>query len=434
MTITISRPRALRGTITAPGDKSVSHRAAIFNALAEGESLVTNFSPGNDCTSTVQMLRTLGVRIERNPSGGDAGDTLRITGAADKWSEPAQVLDAGNSGTTMRLMSGALAGRDFVAVMSGDESLNGRPMGRVVKPLCRMGAEIRGRKDDSLAPLVFQGGRLRGIDYEMPVASAQLKSALLIAGLRAGGRTRISQPALSRDHTERMLGAMGATLDVDGLDVAIEPGRLHAVDVQVPGDISSAAFWIIAALVHPDAELTILGVGINPSRAGLLTALTAMHARLELTNERDVAGEPVADVVATSSQLQGAEIAGDLVPLLIDEIPALAVAAAMAEGVTTIRDAAELRVKESDRIEATLAWLRAAGVECEGRADGMSISGSGRLMGGNFDSFDDHRLAMSLGVAGLAAEGPVTVNGSEAASVSYPAFWEEVRRLGGVIG
>ncbi len=434
MPITISRPRALRGDITAPGDKSVSHRAAIFNSLAKGDALVTNFSPGNDCTSTVHLLRALGVRIERTPSNSDAGDSLHVRGTGDAWIEPDNVLDAGNSGTTMRLMAGALAGRPFLAVMTGDDSLNGRPMGRVIDPLSQMGAEIRGRRRDTLAPLIFQGGKLRGIDYELPVASAQLKSALLLAGLRAEGPTRISQPALSRDHTERMLGAMGAPVKVEGLHVSVSPCRLNAVDVQVPGDISSAAFWMVAAATHQNAELCIRGVGINPSRTGVLTALRAMGANLQLTEQRIVAGEPVADVVVRSSRLRGTEIGHPLVPLLIDEIPVLAVAAAMAEGVTTIRDAAELRVKETDRIEATIDWLRSAGVECEGRPDGMSIMGAGRIMGGTFDPRNDHRLAMSIGVAGLVGEQPVTVSNGEVASVSYPGFWNEVRRLGGIVG
>jgi 3-phosphoshikimate 1-carboxyvinyltransferase len=349
-------------------------------------------------------------------------------------SEPADILDAGNSGTTMRLMSGILAGRPMMCVMTGDGSLRSRPMGRVVKPLSQMGAVIRGRKGGTLAPLAFDGGRLSGIEYEMPVASAQLKSTLLLAGLRAQGTMIISQPALSRDHTERMLTAMGADIRAAGLRLAIEPAELTALDVEVPGDISGAAFWMVAALTHPDAELRITGVGINPTRAGVLEVLREMGGNLTLENEREVAGEPVADVVACSSRLHGTTVAGEIVPILIDEIPVLAVAAAMAEGETVFHDAEELRVKETDRIAATIDWLTAAGVECEGHPDGLTVRGSGRIGGGEFQSYDDHRLAMSQGVAGLVGDAPITVLDGEVAGISYPAFWKDVQRLGGLVG
>ncbi len=434
MAITVSQPSTLRGVIKAPGDKSISHRAVIFNSLADGDAVVTNYSPGADCTSTVNVMRALGVQIEREPASDDSGDTLRITGASDDLAEPAVTLDAGNSGTTMRLMSGVLCGRDMLAVMTGDISLNSRPMGRVVEPLCRMGAVIKGRQNDTLAPLVFAGGQLKGIEYHLPVASAQLKSTLILAALRANGQARLHEIGQSRDHTERMLSAMGAQIEVDGLSISISPGLLTAADVEVPGDISSAAFWMVAAAVHPDAELCITDVGINPTRSGVLEALGSMGANIALENVREVAGEPVADIVVRSSQLQGIEISGSILPLLMDEIPVLAVAAAMAEGTTTIRDAEELRVKETDRIEATTTWLRAAGIECEDHPDGMTIQGAGRIAGGTFDSSDDHRIAMSLGVAGLVGEGPVTILDAEVAGISYPEFWKEIDRLGGIAG
>ena len=431
-TAVVARPRKLRGEIIAPGDKSVSHRSVMFNALARGTATVTHFSPGADCTSSVGILEALGVEINRRPGPEGYGDTLTVTGCGmDGFVEPSDILDAGNSGTSTRLMSGMLAARPFVAILTGDGSIRKRPMGRVIGPLKQMGADIRGRKNDTLAPIVFAGGHLKGIEYAMPVASAQLKSSLLLAGLRADGRTRLTQPALSRDHTERMLRAMGADVRGDGLAVSIGPAELSAVDVQVPGDISSAAFWMVAAACHPDSELMIRGVGINPTRAGVIDALKAMGAELVLENERDEAGEPVADIVVRSSKLHGATIEGDIVPLLIDEIPVLAVAAAMAEGETVFRDAEELRVKETDRIQATVDWLQKAGVDCEGHKDGLTVRGRGRLDGGEHVTYDDHRLAMSIGVAGLISEKPMTIHDAEVAGISYPEFWQELEKLGG---
>ena len=347
--------------------------------------------------------------------------------------EADDVLDAGNSGTTMRLMSGILAGRDFKSTMTGDQSLQSRPMGRIIKPLSMMGAVIRGREDNTLAPLEFDGGSLKGIDYDLPVASAQLKSAILLAGLRAEGQTSIAQPEASRDHTERMLTAMGADITVDGLNVMVGQSDIDCVDVEVPGDISSAAFWIVAGLIHPNAEVVVKRVGINPTRAGVLTALQDMGANIELVHRRDVAGEPVADIVASTSNLRGTELAGSIMPLLMDEVPIIAVAAAMAEDETVIRDAAELRVKETDRISATVDWLVAAGVEAETRDDGMAIVGSGRIAGGTYQSQDDHRIAMALGIAGLVADDPITIVEASCASISYPEFWDELQSVGGIV-
>lgn len=434
MDLTVSRPRRLAGEIVAPGDKSVSHRAVMLNSLGKGQATVRNFSPGDDCTSTMRIMRALGVDIERSSAADNTGDTLIVHGAGtDGLREADGVLDAGNSGTTMRLMSGILAGRDFKATMTGDSSLRSRPMGRIIKPLSMMGAVIRGREENTLAPLEFDGGNLAGIEYDLPVASAQLKSAILLAGIRAEGKTHISQPDASRDHTERMLTAMGADITVNGLDVTVGESDIECVDVEVPGDISSAAFWIVAGLVHPNAQVVVKGVGINPTRAGVLTALRDMGADIELVDRREVAGEPVADIVASTSNLRGTELAGSIMPLLMDEVPIIAVAAAMAEDETVISDAAELRVKETDRISATVDWLVAAGIEAEARDDGMAIVGAGRIAGGRYQSQDDHRIAMALGIAGLVSDEPITITEANCASISYPEFWDELESLGGIV-
>ena len=436
MPVTVTRPRSLRGEITAPGDKSVSHRAIMFNALSStGTANVTNFSPGADCTSTVEIMRALGVEITRKTGSNGMGDNLTVKGVGlNGLQEPADILDAGNSGTTTRLMSGILAGREILTILTGDDSLKSRPMGRVIDPLTQMGAVISGRAGNTLAPLVFHGGTLHGSNYDMPVASAQLKSCLLLAGLRADGTTKLTQPAESRDHTERMFSAMSVNLTKSGLDLVLEPSELETVDVEIPGDISSAAFWMVAAVCHPDAELLIKNVGINPTRAGIITALQMMGGDLTLVDEREVAGEPVADVLVRTSDLKGIELSGDIVPLLIDEIPVIAVAAALAEGETVIRDAAELRVKESDRIQASVSWLNGAGVDAIGTDDGMIVPGGNTIGGGQFQSYDDHRLAMSLGVAGLISTEPITILDPDVAGISYPSYWAIIEELGGLVG
>jgi 3-phosphoshikimate 1-carboxyvinyltransferase len=434
MTREVSRPQRLRGSIEIPGDKSISHRAVMFNALANGSATVTNLSGGADCTSTISIFRAMGVDIERSPGASGRGDTVRITGVGmHGLVEPREILDAGNSGTTTRLMSGLLAGRPIMTVITGDDSLRSRPMGRVINPLRSMGAEISARNDGELAPIVFHGGNLHGIEYEMPVASAQLKSCLLLAGLRATGNTVIKQPDVSRDHTERMLKGMGANIEVNGLTVTTSASELTSTDVEVPGDVSSAAFWIVAAAAHPDADITLSNVGVNPTRTGIFEVLRAMGVDIELVNQRDVAGEPVADLRVRSSQLKGVDIDGDVVPLMIDEIPVIAVAAAMADGTTRITDAAELRVKESDRISATVAWLKSAGVEHEEAEEGLTIHGRGRIQSAVADSFDDHRIAMSLAIAGLVSEGTIGIERAESVDISYPTFWRDLDTLSGVV-
>jgi 3-phosphoshikimate 1-carboxyvinyltransferase len=429
MAITVRQPSTLRGVIRAPGDKSISHRAAIFNSLARGDALVTNFSPGEDCTSTVNIMRALGVHIERTPSSDDSGDSLRIKGAADDLAEPAVILDAGNSGTTMRLVSGLLASQPFFSVINGDSSLRRRPMERILLPLSQMGADVSGRGGGSLAPLAFNGGGLRGIEYQMPVASAQLKSCVLIAGMYAEGETSVVQPAESRDHTERMMTAMGAEVDKNELRVAVRPSSLKSMDIQVPSDISGAAFWLVAGAAHPNARVTVKSVGINPSRTGVLDVLLEMGANIRLENVREDGNEPSADLIAESSDLRGIEIGGDIIPRVIDELPVLAMAASQASGRTVIRDAAELRVKESDRISATAQGLDALGATIREVEDGMIIEGGSKLTGAEVFSHGDHRIAMSMAVAGLVADGETYIGDAEAADVSYPSFWETLEGL-----
>jgi 3-phosphoshikimate 1-carboxyvinyltransferase len=426
---TIAPARRLRGTITVPGDKSISHRAAILNALARGEATVQNFLTGEDCLSTLRVLSALGVQTQLDTSG----DTpiLQVTGAGlVGLREPADVLECGNSGTTMRLMCGVLAGQPFHSILTGDESLRSRPMARVTNPLREMGARVDGRGDGSLAPLSLRGGGLHGIHYRLPVASAQTKSAILLAGLFAEGETVVEEPEASRDHTERMLAAMGARIEREGPAVRLTPGgELEPLSLRIPNDISAAAFWMVAATVHPDAELRLTGVGVNPTRSGIIEALREMGADIAVEEERGVGGEPVGDIVVRSSELHGIPVEGDIIPRLIDEVPALAVAAAFATGRTEIRDARELRVKESDRITAVASQLSRLGVTIEELDDGMVIEGGHGIEGGDVASFGDHRLAMALAITGLAAKNPVRLSDSAAVSISYPMFWEHLQQV-----
>ena len=426
---TVRRPARLRGTIAIPGDKSITHRALLLNALARGEARIEGFLDAADTRSTAACVRALGVRIDEP----EPGVVVVHGGGRSALTEPDDVLDCGNSGTTMRLLAGVLAGLPMLAVLSGDGSLRQRPMGRIVRPLAALGADVRGRADGTLPPLVVRGGRLRGgATVETPVASAQVKSALLLAGLAADGPTTVVEPSRSRDHTERMLGAMGAGIEVDGATVTITPpkGDLAAVDVTVPGDISTAAPWLVAATLHPDAELLLTGVGVNPTRTGILDVLRAMGADIELLEQRASGGEPVADLRVRSAALHGVEVSGELVPRAIDELPLVALAGALAEGETVIREAQELRVKESDRVATTAAMLRAFGAEVEERSDGMAVQGGAPLRAGAVGSSGDHRLAMLAAVAGLLAEGETVIDGAKAVEVSYPEFWTTLARLG----
>lgn len=422
----VARPASLRGELAVPGDKSISHRAILQNAIAGGDARITNLGPGDDVRSSIRCMRTLGVEIdERGP-----GECVVHGRGAAALREPDDVIDAGNSGTTARLLSGILAAQPFLAVMTGDESLRSRPMERVAIPLRAMGAEVLGRRGGDFLPMAIRGGGLRGIPYTLPVASAQVKSCLLLAGALAEGVTHLQQPAASRDHTERLLAAQGADISVDGLEITIRGGGpLHAIDLPVPGDTSAAAFWIVAGCIHPNAEIVVRGVGLSHGRTGFLDALKMMGADVTVTNCRAVGGEPVGDVAARSSRLRGATLGGQLIPRLIDEVPILAVAAAMAEGETVVSDAQELRYKESDRIAVLAAELTKLGARIDERADGMVIHGAGRLLGGEADSHQDHRMAMALAIAGLVAEEPVMVLRSRSVSISYPAFWDHLQRV-----
>ena len=425
----IAAPKQLAGEVAVPGDKSISHRAIILNSLAPGSSEIRDLSPGRDCLSTINCLKALGVRFERQE---DRPGALVIHGVGNTGLTEAQnVLNARNSATTMRLLSGVLVTQPFLSILTGDISLRSRPMKRLIEPLRLMGAEIYGRGENSFAPLVIRGRKLHGLTYCLPVPSAQLKSAILLAGLFAKGDTTIEQSQLSRDHTERLLERMGAKLESVNTHISLTPlaSPLIAVDVHVPGDISSAAYWLVAGAIHPNARIKIINCGINPTRTGIIDALLAMGARLKLVNQRLEGNEPVADICIESSQLKAIEVNREVIPRLIDEIPVLAVAACAAKGNTVIRDAAELRIKESDRIMTTIQELSRLGARIEELPDGMLIHGGRPLLGTEVKSHSDHRLAMSLAIAGIIAKGETVIHNARVTEISYPTFWEELGRL-----
>ena len=431
--LTITPGRPLKGTIAVPGDKSVTHRAIILTALAEGLSQVTDYCRGEDCLNTMRAFQSLGVRIEETP------ERLTVHGKG-MWglTEPFGPIDCGNSGTGIRLMAGLLAGQDFFTVLTGDESIRRRPMGRVVKPLRAMGATIAGRKGGELAPLAITGTRLKGMSYESPVASAQIKSSLLFASLYADGLTTISEPRLSRDHTERMFAYFGIPFHRDGCTVRIEgrPSiRWSGKTVVVPGDLPAAAFFIVGASIVPDSDVTVLSVGMNPTRTGLLDILRQMGAHIEVLNPREEAGEPVADLRVRSMPLRGVQIGPEQIPQTIDEFPILCVAAAVADGETVITGAEELRVKESDRIATMAAELRAMGARIEERPDGMVIQGLGRkgangaLTGATCASHGDHRVAMSVAIGALTAAQPTQIQDTACIETSFPNFDRKLLEL-----
>ena len=410
--------------ITVPGDKSITHRAIILGSLARGTTVVKGYLPSEDCLHTASAFRLMGIPIEEGKRGGDELPELRIVGKGLRGlSEPSAVLDLGNSGTALRLLTGVLAGRDFFSVVTGDESLRRRPMRRVVAPLRQMGAEIHGRQDGNLAPLAVCGRRLKGIAYALPVASAQVKSALLLAGLLAVGRTVLTEPLPSRDHTERIFRGMGIPLEIQGTDLLLDPpSEFSGREILVPGDLSSAAFFIVAATIVKNSELTIRNVGVNPTRTGLLELLSEMGADIRLENRREFNHEPVADLVVRSRPLKGIRVPPESVPKTIDEFPILCVAAAVAEGETMIRGAEELRVKESDRIRTISQELSKMGADLEELPDGLLIRGGRKLSGARCAGHGDHRIAMALAVAGLLADGETTVEGTDWIATSFPGF------------
>ncbi|MBE9140893.1 3-phosphoshikimate 1-carboxyvinyltransferase [Nodosilinea sp. LEGE 07088] len=423
----------LQGRVRVPGDKSISHRALMLGAIAQGETRIQGLLLGEDPRSTAACFQAMGVTLSPLE---DEWVTVQGVGLGN-LQEPTDVLDAGNSGTTLRLMLGLLASHpDRYFAVTGDSSLRSRPMDRVIKPLAQMGAEIWGRQNNRLAPLAVRGQALKPIYYQSPVASAQVKSCILLAGLMTDGATTVTEPSRSRDHSERMLRAFGADLvvDADACRVTVQgPTTLTGQTIVVPGDISSAAFWLVAGAITPGSDLVIEHVGINPTRTGILDALQAMEADIALENPRTVTGEPVADLRVRHSRLKATVLSGDLIPRMIDEIPILAVAALFAEGTTTITDAAELRVKECDRIAVMTSQLTQLGARVDEHPDGLTIYGGTRLMGATVDSYNDHRIAMSMAIAALRAQGTVTVQRAEAAAVSYPSFRQTLAQLCGLL-
>ena len=423
MEITKSLP--LRGELSVPGDKSISHRAVMFGSLAEGTTEVTNFLQGADCLSTISCFRQMGIDIENTP------DRILIHGKGlHGLSRPDDILDVGNSGTTTRLMSGILAGQNFDCTVNGDASIQKRPMKRIMTPLSLMGADISSIPGNGCAPLHIQGHPLKAIHYQSPVASAQVKSCILLAGMYADGITRVTEPVLSRNHSELMLNHFGASVTTESTTVSIEPDPLlEGRSISVPGDISSAAYFIAAGLLVPGSQVLIRNVGVNPTRDGILRVCRAMGADITIMNERADSGEPTADLLVKYSSLKGIVVEGEIIPTLIDELPVIAILAAFAQGTTIIRDAAELKVKESNRIDVMVENLSRMGADIEGTEDGMIIRGGRPLHGAEIDSHLDHRIAMSFAVAALAAEGTTTIRDAECVRISYPGFYDDLFSL-----
>lgn len=417
--------KPLQGEINIPGDKSISHRAVMIGAISEGTTEVTNFLQGADCLSTISCFQKMGIEIENTP------EKITIHGKGlHGLSAPTEILDCGNSGTTTRLISGILSGQDFSSTLTGDASIQKRPMLRIMKPLREMGANIESIKDNNCAPLEIKGSILQGISYQSPIASAQVKSAILLAGLYANGTTSVTEPYVSRNHSEIMLSHFGAKLEIKDTTVTIHPNPvLTGQKVEVPGDISSAAYFIAAGLLVPGSKLLLKNVGINPTRDGILRIAKEMGGNIEILNERTACGEPVADLVVSNSTLHGITIGGEIIPTLIDEIPIIAIMAAFAEGTTIIKDAAELKVKESDRIAVMVDNLTAMGCDIEGTDDGMIIHGGKPLHGATIKTKKDHRIAMSFAIADLMAEGTTTLLDKDCVDISFPTFYQTLEDL-----
>ncbi|MDX9871588.1 MAG: 3-phosphoshikimate 1-carboxyvinyltransferase [Clostridia bacterium] len=425
MRLEIKPASQLNGVISVPGDKSISHRAVMLGALSRGMTEIEGFLKGRDCLSTIRCMRALGVPITVS------GETVSVHGQGlHGLKEPENILNVGNSGTTLRLLTGILAGQPFAATLTGDASIRRRPMGRVVKPLSEMGAVFLGRQNNTLAPFSIHGGALKPLRYEMPVASAQVKSSLLLAGLYTNGWTEVVEPQSSRNHTELMLSSFGAPVATCGNTVRVQGGReLTAQKVVVPGDISSAAFFLVAGLIIPDSRLVIQSVGLNPTRDGIISVLRAMGGCIKVNNLRTIAGEPIGDLEVETSELHGISIGGALIPRLIDEIPVLAVAALFAQGKTEIRDAAELKVKESNRLRTVCEGLTRLGGRVEELPDGLRVEGGYPLSGAVCESYHDHRIAMALAIAALGARGTTVIEDAEAIEISFPSFTEILARI-----
>lgn len=416
----------LNGEIHVPGDKSISHRAVMFGAIANGTTKVEHFLPGEDCLSTISCFEKMGVIIQRD------GENVTVNGNGfEGLIEPTDILDVGNSGTTTRLLLGILAGLPFHACLIGDASIAKRPMKRVTNPLREMGAKIDGREDGQFTPLSIRGGNLQSLNYQSPVASAQVKSAILLAGLNGEGVTTVTEPHQSRDHTERMLQAFGVNVQVEGNTVSVEGNQqLHATSIFVPGDISSAAFFLVAGAIAPNSSIVLKNVGINPSRTGIIEVLEKMGANLRVENKREENFEPFADLYISTSELKGIEISGDIIPRLIDEIPIIALLATQAEGTTVIKDASELKVKETNRIDTVVNELSKLGAVIEGTDDGMIIHGrKSALHGAEVNSHGDHRIGMMLAIASIISQGDMQIEDTEAIAVSYPTFFEHIDAL-----
>ncbi|MBC6308332.1 3-phosphoshikimate 1-carboxyvinyltransferase [Listeria sp. FSL L7-1582] len=420
----ITNKQGLNGTIRVPGDKSISHRSIMFGALAEGTTTVTNFLMGEDCLSTIGVFRALGVSIDVTPS------KIVVQGKGwDGLQKPAGKLDVGNSGTTIRLMLGILAGRSFDATIEGDASIAKRPMGRVMKPLREMGATFEA-KDANFAPVKVIGNKLRPMEYTLPVASAQVKSAIIFAALQAEGETTIIEKEKTRDHTEQMIRQFGGEIEVDDLTIRVSGGqKFRGQEVVVPGDISSAAFFIVAGLIIPNSKIRLENVGINPTRTGIIDVVQAMGGKITVEKTSAVGDEPAGTITVETSELKGIEIGGDIIPRLIDELPVIALLASQATGKTVIKDAEELKVKETNRIDAVVTELSKMGVALVGTEDGMIIEGQQSLHGATVKSYGDHRMGMMLQMAALLAESEVTLEDAEAVKVSYPTFFEDVASL-----
>lgn len=426
-TLQVRQTRGLSGNIQVPGDKSISHRSIMLGALAEGNTKIRGFLNSDDCLHTMQCFRQLGIEIDYSQ------EEITVYGQGlNGLREPEDILNVGNSGTTIRLLSGILAGQSFTSFITGDASIRQRPMERITEPLRLMGANIMGRQYGRTAPLAIQGAQLKGISYQSKVASAQVKSAILLAGLFAEGWTQVEEPARSRDHTEIMLQGFGVPVEIDGLYVRVKGGQpLKGCNIEVPGDISSAAFLLVAGCILPNTRLVLHNIGLNPTRSGIIEVLQKMGGNLTIEEQRISGGELLGNVIVESSSLKGITIGGDIIPRLIDEIPVIAVAAACAQGVTKIRDAAELKVKESNRIATVVQEFSKLGVEIEELPDGLRIHGGKELQGNQVESHGDHRIALALAIAGLRAKGDTVINQAECIDVSFPNFVQIITKLGG---